>query len=209
MVVNKPKTFGIKFNTARNWDFPLELHFSDGSNVNVISEHRLLGVIITDNLKWEKNTEFICTKARQKLWVLRRLDQHHFSQWQLYDVYQKEIRSILEMCAPVWHSSLTKSQSGKIENIQKLAFRIILKNNYQNYANACTLLGTETLKERRVKLCTKFALKNLDSSHSFFKKVDPQAPQTRNKKKVVEFKCNTNRFYRSSLPYLSRLINSA
>ena len=38
MVVNKPKTFGIKFNTARNWDFPLELHFSDVNvNVNVIS----------------------------------------------------------------------------------------------------------------------------------------------------------------------------
>ena len=107
-----------------------------------------LGLSITDDLKWEKNTEYICSKARQRLWVLRRLNQHNFSQFQLFDVYQKEIRSILEMCAPVWHSSLTKSQSRKIENIQKLAFKIILKNQYQSYTHACTLLGTDTLKDQ-------------------------------------------------------------
>ena len=45
MVVNKPKTFGIKFNKSRNWNFPLELHFSDGSEVNVTSEQKLLGVV--------------------------------------------------------------------------------------------------------------------------------------------------------------------
>ena len=189
--------------------FPLKLHFSDGSDVNVTSEQKLLGVIIADNLKWDKNTEYICSKARQKLWVLRRLDQHNFSQYQLFDVYQKEIRSILEMCAPVWHSSLTKSQSRKIESIQKLAFKIILKSKYQNYSNACMLLCTDTLKERRSIICQKFAQKNLKSSHSFFQEVDPDAPHTRNRKKVVEYKCNTNRFYRSSLPYLSRLINSS
>ena len=44
-LVNKPETFGIKFNTVTTLDFPVELHFSDRSNVNVISEHRLLGVI--------------------------------------------------------------------------------------------------------------------------------------------------------------------
>ena len=208
MVINKQKTFAIKFNKSRNWDFPVHLSFMDGSEVKVASEHRLLGVIVTDDLKWDRNTDFICTKARKRLWVLRRLAQHNFNQWQLFDVYQKEIRSILEMCAPVWHSSLTKVQSNKIETIQKLAFQLILKSRYQSYKNACKLLGTDTLKDRRTAICTKFALKNLKSSNSLFNEVDPEVYSTRRKRKVIEFRCNTNRFYRSSLPYLSRLINS-
>ena len=141
-------------------------------------------------------------------WVLRRLLQHNFNQWQLFDVYQKEVRSILEMGVPVWHSSLTKVLSNKIENIQKLAFKLILKDKYQNYKNACKLLSTDTLKNRRTAICTKFALGNLKSGNSLFQEVDPQVHPTRRKRKVVEYRCNTNRFYRSSLPYLSRLINS-
>ena len=134
--------------------------------------------------------------------------QHNFNQWQLFDVYQKEVRSILEMGVPVWHSSLTKVLSNKIENIQKLAFKLILKDKYQNYKNACKLLSTDTLKNRRTAICTKFALRNLKSGNSLFQEVDPQVHPTRRKRKVVEYRCNTNRFYRCSLLYLSRLINS-
>ena len=208
MVINKPKTFAMKFNTSRNWDFPVQLSFSDGYEVSVASEHKLLGVVITDDLKWDRNTEYICTKARKRLWILRRLAQHNFNQWQLLDVYNKEVRSILEMCVPVWHSSLTKVLSKKIEAIQKLAFKLILKEKYKSYKNACQLLNTDTLKDRRSAICTKFALKNLKSGNSLFTQVDPQVQPTRRKKKVKEFRCNTNRFFRSSLPYLSRLINS-
>ena len=47
MVINKSKTFGMRFNRSRNWDFPLALSFSDGTDVAVSSEHKLLGLIIT------------------------------------------------------------------------------------------------------------------------------------------------------------------
>ena len=185
MVINKTKTFAMKFNKSRNWDFPVELNFTDGSEVSVASEHKLLGVIVTDDLKWGKNTDYICSKARKRLWILRRLAQHNFSQWQLFDVYQKEVRSILEMCVPVWHSSLTKVQSNKIEAIQKLAFKLILRDRYQNSKNACKLLKTDTLKDRHTALCTKFALKNLNSDNSLFTEVDPLVqPATHRKKKL-------------------------
>ena len=88
--------------------------------------------------------------------------------FQLFDVYKKEIQSILEMEVPVWHSSLTKQQSSDIERIQKVAFRIILDSNYTNYNLACTKFNTETLQNRREKLCLKYAKKNLKSDHSFF-----------------------------------------
>ena len=56
---------------------------------------------------------------------------------QMFDVYTKEIRSILEMAVPVWHSGLSNQQTADIESIQKVAMRIILQNKYTNYQLAC------------------------------------------------------------------------
>ena len=77
----------------------------------------------------------------------------------LFDVYTKEVRCKLELAVPAWHSGLTKQQSADIERVQKIAFRLILGQKYENYKQACNLLSTQTLEERRVKLCFKFALK--------------------------------------------------
>ena len=71
----------------------------------------------------------------------------------------KEIRSILELAVPVWHSGLTQQQSADIERIQKIAFKIILQQNYENYKQAYSSLTAQTLQQRRVKLCSKFASK--------------------------------------------------
>ena len=89
----------------------------------------------------------------------------------MFDVYSKEIRSILELAVPVWHSGLTRQQSTDIERIQKIAFRLILKENYINYSIACEALGTQTLYERRIKLCKNFASKNFQSNYSMFTEV--------------------------------------
>ena len=61
---------------------------------------RLVGVLMTQDLKWFQNTKFICEKARSKLWILRRMQALELNQFQLFDVYTKEIRSILEMAVP-------------------------------------------------------------------------------------------------------------
>ena len=126
---------------------------------------------------------------------------------QLFDAYSKEVRSILEMAVPVWHSGLTQKQSNSIERIQKVAFKLILGEKYENYENACKFLGAQTLFQRRVNLCKSFARKNLKSEHSFFEKYECSV-NTRSRNRVVkEFHCNTSRYSKSSLPYLAKLIN--
>ena len=85
----------------------------------------------------------------------------------LFDVYTKEVRSILELAVPVWHSGLTKLQGLDIERIQKVSFKIILGTQYTTYSRACELLSTESLQDRRIKLCHKFAEKNVKSENSF------------------------------------------
>ena len=155
-----------------------------------------------------KNTSYICEKARKRLWILRRLLESKLSTHELFDVYTKEIRSVLELAVPVWHSGLTKSQTKQIENIQKIAFRIILQKNYINYEQACKQLSALSLAKRRDNLCLKFAKRNLKSEHSFFTQLETNSI-TRNQSKIVrEPKCNSKRYQQSSIPYLARTLNS-
>ena len=207
MMINKQKTKVIKFSKSRNWDFPPELSFADGTHIECVSAVKLVGVVVSQDLKWDQNTAYICKKARSKLWILRRMKNMELDVFQLFDVYIKEVRSILEMAVPVWHSSLTKKQTADIERIQKVAFRLILESQYRSYQSACDKFKTETLHNRRIKLCLKYARKNLKSDHSFFDAVDSKV-DTRQKSKIGnEYKCNSNRFSKSSIQYMAKLLN--
>ena len=206
MKINKQKTKVISFTKSRKWDFPPEIHFSDGTQLEYISETKLVGVVISQDLRWQKNTDYICQKARAKLWILRRLLKVDLDIHQLYDVYCKEIRSIFEMAVPVWHAGLTKQQSK--ENVQKAAMKIILQGKYASYQLACSTFLAQTLEERRLQLCNKFASKTLKSDISFFSSLKPNVHTRQKSDLVKEFKCNTKRYQKSSLPFLAYLLNS-
>ena len=59
LVINKQKTKVISFTKSRKWDFPPEVKFSDGSQIECISATKLVGVVQSQNLRWSKNTEYI------------------------------------------------------------------------------------------------------------------------------------------------------
>ena len=93
----------MKFNFARKTDFPPELTVSGfNDQLETVNQTKLLGVILTDDLKWSANTEFICKKASQRMWKLRRLRMLCIEPLVILDVYLKEIRSVLELAVPQW-----------------------------------------------------------------------------------------------------------
>ena len=66
--IKEKKSNILKFNFSRNFDFPPELVISGfNDQLEVISETKLLGVMITSDLKWAANTEYICKKAFKKM----------------------------------------------------------------------------------------------------------------------------------------------
>ena len=207
LIINKQKTKVISFIKSRKYDFPPEISFADGTNIEYVEEIKLLGVIVSQDLRWNKNCNYICQKARAKLWILRRMMKLKITIYQLFDIYTKEIRSILEYAVPVWHSGLTIQQSRDIERVQKLAMKIILQGAYKNYQLACDTFSTQTLQERRVKLCKKFSLKNLKSENCLFQKLEKKVNTRQKSNLVKEYSCNTRRFQNSSIPYLSKLLN--
>ena len=207
MKINPNKTKIVSFNKSRKYDFPPEWKLSDGQILEVVSDVKVVGVIIDRNLSWQKNSDFICQKATQKLWIIRRLKKYRLDTLTLLDVYTKEIRSILEHAVPVWHSGLTKKQSANIEKVQKTALKIILESSYTNYETACTLLNIEPLEYRRTELCLNFAKRDLKREGTLFSKILTNSKTRGVAKLVREYRCRTNRYYKSSMPYLSRLLN--
>ena len=111
MKINTKKTKFMVFNPGPSRDFMPKL-IMDGNEIEVVEETRLLGVVVRSDLTWSSNTDDVVKRANNKLWCLRRLKNLGVERSDLLDVYTKQVRSILEYAAPVWHYSI----SGQIED---------------------------------------------------------------------------------------------
>ena len=139
------------------------------------------------------------------------------SESELFDVYQKQVRSVLELAVPVWQPALTVQEKYQIERIQKYALYIILGSNFISYSHALEKIGCENLEQRRIKLCEKFAKKaskNLKYQEWFCIAKDKQTPvNTRGTRKKLKLKylpveTRTERYKKSPLPYLTEILNN-
>ena len=163
--------------------------------------------MVSGNLKWNENTDYICTKAKKKIWLLRNMKKSGLTQCELIDAYKKEVRSLLELAVPVWHSSLTKEQSNQIERVQKLSLAAILGNDYTGYMNSSKMCGLVSLYDRRIQICYKFINKNMNSVCPMLSVVNKQYNTRSREQLAEEFQCRPQAFFSSSLPYLARLYN--
>ena len=209
MKINEAKSKVMIFNKSRNFDFPPEFAFQNNEMLEVLEETRLLGLILTTDLRWQANTKSICIKTMSKMWLLRRMKVMKMEPELIFDYYLKEIRVLAEQSVPIWNSGLTKLQVNELEKIQKVALRIILGDDYLSYDAACTKFNIKTLSVRRLELCTNYAIKlyKSDTSCDFFNHMD-HSINTRNERPLlVEQKCNTVRCYNAPHSYLTRLVN--
>ena len=101
----------------------------------------------------------MCTKAFNRLWMIRRLKPLGATIHELIEVYQTQIRCLLEFAVAAWNSGLSKAQINQLERVQKCAMAIILQEEYRSYSNALSSVQLESLQERRHVLCLKFARK--------------------------------------------------
>ena len=204
----------MKFNFSRSNHFPPELVVQGfGDQLQVVKEAKLLGIILTSDLKWGANTDYLCGKAYRKMWTIRRMKVLDMDPLIILDVYIKEIRSVLELAVPAWHSGLTVKQSADLERVQRVALYIILsdaitgKSEY-NYDMSLVILDIEPLYIRREQLCVNFARKTLKSRHSDMFQETISMYNTRQQKYAFqEYHSNTQRCYKSPLNYLTRHVN--
>ena len=83
----------------------------------------------------------------------------------LLDVYHLYIRSVLEYCSVVFHSSLTAEQAAKLETVQRVALFAILGDNYVSHDAALEMSSLSLLSERREARVQSFCHKALKHPH--------------------------------------------
>ena len=151
MVLNEKKTKYMIFNFSKKYPFSTRLELKN-TKIERISEIKLLGTVITDDLKWERNTAELVKKGNARMRLLTKVASFTKSIDDLKNIYTVFIRSILENSAVVWHSGLSAESNHNLERVQKTALKIILGNKYTNYSNSLEILNFETLQKRRENL---------------------------------------------------------
>ena len=209
MLVNEKKTKCMIFNFTEKYQFSTRLSINN-QPIEVIDSTRLLGTIITNDLKWEENTAQIVKKANARMELLRKVASFGTGVEELKEIYYLFVRSQLEQSAVVWHSSLTEENKSDLERVQKSALKIIMGGRYIGYEKALVGLGIASLDERREKLCLNFArkcLKNEKSKHMFPINEKQHEMETRNHEDYRVQHANTGRLQKSPLIYMQNLLN--
>ena len=148
-------------------------------------------------------------KAFTRMILLQKLYSFKVPTEDLVNIYILYIRSLVEQNVAVWNHTITQEETEDIERVQKVALKMILKENYTNYNDALDLLGLEKLQSRRSSLCLKFAktcLKNEKTAKMF--PLNPYYnPKMRNSEKYDVIFAHNNRLLDSAIPALQRRLN--
>ena len=164
MLLNEDKTKTMIFNYTDNHQFTTQLSVN-GKNIQVVESTKLLGTIISDDLKWDLNTNLLIKKAYARMQLLHEMSNFGAPLSDMKDIYVLFIRSYLEQSSSVWHSSLTQDNIDDLERVQKSAFKIMIKNKYNTYKDTLNILQMETLLNRREQLRLQFAQKCTNNFH--------------------------------------------
>ena len=197
------------FNFSKKYQFSPRLEI-DGEQIEVIDSTRLLGTIITSDLRWEQNTNHIVKKANARMELLRKVASFGADINDLKNIYMIFVRSQLEHSSVVWHSSLTEQQKSDLERVQRSAFKIILGQNYESYKKALNILELEPLEHRREYLCLRFAQKCTENDQT--KKMFPLNEKLHNinirrKEKFTVQYAKTERLKKSAIIYMQKILN--
>ena len=146
--------------TRTDFDFATRLTV-DGVKLDQLNEAKVLGVWLTKDLTWSKNTKEICKNAYSRISMITKLKYVGVGVEDLLDIYVLFIRSLLEYCCVLWHSNLTNENTDDLERVQRTCLKIILGDMYVSYTAALEMTNLKTLGERRGDRYEDFAKKCL------------------------------------------------
>ena len=221
MIINESKCHSFTVNFSKHNTGPQNLKLND-KIIQPVKKIKLLGVMLTTDLKWLANTEYICTKLNQRMYLFNKLKKFGVTIDELIAAWKTMLRPTTEYAVPLWHPGLTECDSNQIELLQKKALMFILGCTYMDYKryyklgnelftyeNILDKFGLTTLKDRREVLTNKFAIttaRNAKHDDMFIKKQSRNI-KTRNMFVIEEPFCYTDRYYKSAIPYMSRILN--
>ena len=206
MKLHEKKTKIMLINFTKNYQFSTRITLKN-SNVEQISEMKILGTILSDKLTWDSNCSNIIRKCYMRMQLLRKVASFGTDPEVLKIIYIQIIRVILEQSCVVWDGALTTRNRRSLEKCQKLCLKIILPNI--SYTEALKKLKIEDLQTRRTKLTLKFG--QINRAEGKLSKLFKQNPKIHNMNtrfsQAYTTMANTKRYKNSPILNMQKLIN--
>ena len=176
-----------------------------------VSSNKVLGLTLSDTLKWNDNTTEIVSKASKRLYILRVLKRAGVPPTDLITIYNALVRSVLEYSFVVWATCFPRFliMIDQLEAIQVRALRVLYPT--LNYQQALTLTNIPSLEERRAKLCLKVWRNIKDNPNSQLHRLLPpvrsecHSYQLRKNSKPSRYRFRTNRYGLSFFPAMAKI----
>lgn len=125
----------------------------NNKQLEVVESVKLLGMHISNDLKWNSHISVIMKKANKRLYFLSQLKRSNVGSKELITFYCTCIRPVTEYGCPVFHDSLPNYLVKDIERIQKRAMRIIFPA--LSYDESLSVAELVPLEARRQQLTDK------------------------------------------------------
>ena len=95
------------FNFSRKYAFPPEFFLGQNESsseeyLKVKNTHKILGIFVQNDLRWNAQVEHMVKKASRKIWLLRRMRQLGVDQLTIASYWKSEGMCHLEYCSPVY-----------------------------------------------------------------------------------------------------------
>ena len=102
MKLNPTKCKEMLINFMSNHNFIVNPIVIGSNTIERVMTRKLLGVYVSDDLRWNHHVEVIVQKGNRRLYSLRVLKQCGAPPASLAKVYTTIVRPVLEYAAPVW-----------------------------------------------------------------------------------------------------------
>ena len=126
--LNIKKTKEICFGTDRASDpallRPVQI---DSENVEKVDSFKYLGTVLDKDLKFSEHVDFICKKANQRMYLIRKLKSFYVDSAVLELVYRSLVESILAFNIVTWYGNLRMKEKTRLNSIVNSASKVIGK----------------------------------------------------------------------------------
>ena len=160
MVLNSEKTKVMLITTCQKRQrlpsTALKLKYNDES-LKTISNDKILGVFVDNNLIWSDHVKHICKKISTYIWLLSKI-KYFLSLEHRVQFYKSYIQPHIDFCSIVWASSCEANKM-KIFKLQKRACRVILDYNVEDSNEAMQSLKILSVYDRLFLRKAKFMFK--------------------------------------------------
>ena len=174
----------------------------DGNSIERVTSSKVLGITISADLTWNDHIEAIVKKASKRVYMLYQLKRSGVAETDIVTIYTTVVRPVVEYSCQVWHTSLPKYLSNKLESIQKRALRVAFPG--QPYEDILQRTGLTTLHKRRDKLCLDYFSKIKSPSHKINHVLPLVKESAYNLRKSTPYPipiAKTNRYKNSFIPW--------